>query len=513
MITLIKRITEKYVALAQDPKVPFRYFVLTVVAIISLRNFIEVFSDRFSALSFPLHFHYYVFYVCVALNLIFLFSATTGEGIAKTTRLILFSFFFILLTPILDLIISGGKGFDIAYFSPTRGHGDLLLRYLTLTWWPFEGDGVTIGIKIESSVMLIVSFIYFKFNKVSTLKSLFSVLLFYTALYLYAITPFIIKAMLDVVGLFEGFNDMLYYKFYLPLMFVFLLMVAWRWNKQYVISIFKDMRPFRQVHALVMFAFGIVLGPGLVWNQYTPFDLILVALATFWGCLFVIMTNNLEDQEIDQMVNKTRPLVSGAVPRDDYQKLAWVAGLLALIYAVAVSYHVFFTVLLSMGLYSVYSLPPIKLKRVPFFSKIVIAINSLAYAIMGYVFAGGEAFEFPPLVILWFVVFFTAAMNFIDIKDYEGDKQVGIKTLPVIWGLRESQYFVGLCFFLAYVAAPFAVGQMILLIPAIGAGVAQYWLVSRNKYQEKWVFALYLVSFVVLLACIVFTRYYLAAPH
>lgn len=507
MIKLVERITQKYLAFAQDHKIPFEYFIMTFVVWIALRNLLEVFSDQCHVriISLALHFHFYLFYTCVALTVMLLFQMASGAKMSKVARLVLISFYIVLLAPVLDLIISGGQGFNMAYLSPLREHGNLWLRYLTLTG-PFEGIGITIGIKIEAALALILAFFYFVGTKTPLLKNLLSLWLIYTSLFIYAIVPFIIKAILDLFNLFSNFDDMLYLKFYLPVMFVLLLIVAWRWNRAYLTSLLKDMRPFRQGHALLMFAFGAVLGPSLAWSQYTLFDLLLVAIATFWGCLFVIMTNNLEDQEIDRLVNHTRPLVSGIIPRDDYRKLAWAVGLLALIYALPVSYYTFFTILLAMGLYSIYSMPPLKLKRVPFFSKIIIAINSLAYAIMGYVFVGGEVFEFPPLVILWFLLFLTAAMNFIDIKDYEGDKKAGIRTLPVLLGLKNSQRLIGLFFLLAYVAAPFAVGQMILLIPAIAGGAIQYWLVNKNRYEEKWVFALYLVSVAVLLGTLVVAR-------
>lgn len=512
MIKIADKIAEKYIALVQDAQVPFRYFILAFAAIVAFRNFIEIFSDRcpVAALSFELHFHFYLFYICVALSMMLLFSAATGEEIAKTARLTLFSFHFIFLAPIFDLILSGGQGFDMAYLSPGRGHNDLLLHYLTFGG-SSEGGGITIGLKIEIAALMLASTFYFRVKKVPALKILLFVLLIYTMMATYGSVPFILKAILDLFGLFENFGNLLYVKFYPILMFILLLAVAYKWNRQYLVSIIKDMRPFRQAHALVMFAFGVILGPALTWNQNTIFELILVALSIMWGCLFVIMTNNLEDWEIDQVVNKTRPLVSGTIPRGPYRRLAWIAGLLALIYGAAVSYYTFFTILLSMGLYSLYSMPPLRLKRVPFFSKVIIVINSLACTIMGYAFAGGEVFDFPPLVILWFLVFFTAAMNFIDIKDYKGDKQTGTMTLPVLLGLKKSQRIIGLSFLVAYVVAPFAVGQIYLLAPAIVAGVVQYWLVNRNEYQEKWVFSLYLLSFIVLLTCLVVVKH-LAPP-
>ena len=186
---MINKITEKYIALVEDSKVPFRYFVLTFLAFVALRNFIEIFSDRceMPVISFELHFHFYLFYTCIVLIMMLLFSAATGEEMAKTARLILFSSFIIFLPPILDLVISGGQGYDMGYLSPQRGHGDLLLRYLTFAG-SFEGGGITIGLKIETALLMVASFSYFKAKKVPLLKSLLFVLLIYTVMFGYAIT-------------------------------------------------------------------------------------------------------------------------------------------------------------------------------------------------------------------------------------------------------------------------------------------------------------------------------------
>jgi len=502
MKRLIK-IAEKYSNFAEDLSIPFGYYILTFLAFITFRNFLEIFSDK-SVVSIELHFHYYLSYICMALFIILLFSVATKEKMTKIARLVLCSFYFIFLAPTLDLIISGGQGYDMSYLLPGV-HSNLPLRYLTL-FGSFEDIGVTPGLRIEVALIVIASFVYFKAKKISTLKSLLFAWFMYTLIFTYSIVPFIIKTILDVFHIFEQPDDMLYVKFYLIVTFIFLLILS-KWNKRYFVSLFKDIRPFRQFHFLMMFAFGIVLGPSLAWRQDVPFDLVLVIIAIFWACLFVLITNNLEDYEIDRVANSSRPLVSGAIPRNDYKSMAVVAGLLALLYALAVSYYTFLTILLFMGLYSLYSMPPLRFKRVPFFSKLVIAINSLALVIMGYVYAGGEVFEFPSLIILWFLVFFTAAINFIDIKDYEGDKQAGIKTLPVLWGLEKSQRIIGLFFALAYAAAPFALGQTFLLPAAIGAGVVQYWLVSRKDYKEKWVFSLYLGSFVVMLILLSFAEH------
>jgi len=494
------KLAERYITFVEDSRVQFKYFMLTFLTFVTLRNFLEIFSDKskVSIISFEGHLHFYLSYICMALTMMLLFHLATGEKIAKIARLILFSFFFVLSAPIFDLIISLGQGYDIAYLMPQEP-GRLLLRYLTLGGSFTEG-GVTIGLKLEGILVLLASFFYFRAKRLGSLKSLLFVLAIYTLVFTYAITPLVLQALLGAFGLVGRLTDsMLYAKFYLILIFAQFLMLAWKWNRRYCISILKDIRPLRQLHSQLMFALGAALGPGLDWRQDTGFDLALIVISIACACLFVIIANNLEDQKRDRSLNKARPLSIGSIRRDDYQLTGRGAGLAALAYAGAVSYYTSFTLLLCMGLYSLYSMPPLRVKRIPVLSKLPIALSSLACVIMGYVIAGGEIVEFPPLIILWFLVCFTAALNLIDIKDYEEDKRAGVRTLTVLWGPKRSKPIIGLVLLVAYVTAPLAFGQPLLLLPATVLGLAQYWLVNRRGYQERAALYLYLFSILFLI--------------
>jgi 4-hydroxybenzoate polyprenyltransferase len=485
------KIAERYIALIRNSKAPIENFCLTFLAVVTLRNFVEIFSDRseVSVITFSGHLHFYLFYICIALTMILLFSLATREAVNEVSRLILFSFFFILLAPAFDLIFSLGQGYDMAYLLPHE-HGGLLLRYLTFGG-SSEGGGITTGLKLEGIIILAASFLYFKAKRVSTLRSLFFVLAIYTIVFVYAMAPFIVKASLDVWGLFEGFDDALMIRSYLVLATVLLLILAWKWNPDHFLGILRGMRPFRQAHAVLMFACGVAMGPSFAWGQNTPLDLALTALSIVCACLCVIAINNLEKEP--------------RAPFGGYRKVAIGTGLLALVYAGAVSYYTVLTVSLCMGLYFLYALPPLRIKRVPLLSKVPAALGSLACVILGHMFAGGEVIEFPPLVILWFLVPFFAALNLIDIKDYDIDRRAGIQTLPALWGLGRSKWIIGLFLLFAYVTAPLAFGLPFLLLPALGVGIIQCFLVTREQYQERWVFAVYLLSLVVLLVSMIWS--------
>ena len=68
--------------------------------------------------------------------------------------------------------------------------------------------------------------------------------------------------------------------------------------------------------------------------------------------------------------------------------------------------------------------------------KLVISLNSLALAILGFFTITNSIRNIPVIIFPIFLIGITAMANMIDIKDYHGDKQVGIKTRLRQWRNR-----------------------------------------------------------------------------
>ncbi|MEQ8225038.1 MAG: UbiA family prenyltransferase, partial [Candidatus Eremiobacterota bacterium] len=212
--------------------------------------------------------------------------------------------------------------------------------------------------------------------------------------------------------------------------------------------------------------------------------------------LFSVITNNIEDRNIDSVSNRERPSVTEKIPFEIYKTTGWIVLLLSVISAISVNFSIFFLIFLFMGNYFLYSMPPVRFKRVIFFSKLIPSINSFIMLLTGYVFLCGSLRFFPRELIFFFLIFITANMNFIDIKDYEGDKNGGIKTLPVLMGLEKSKFLIGLFFLMSYIAAcyllHFPLYGYLLIIP----GLIQFFLINRKNYSEKPVFIVYFITLI-----------------
>ena len=147
---------------------------------------------------------------------------------------------------------------------------------------------------------------------------------------------------------------------------------------------------------------------------------------------------------------------------------------------------------------------PFRLKRVPIFSKLAISLNSFILMFMGYLSIYSHSPErtlfamknFPDNFI-YYVFFSFLALNFIDIKDYKGDKTAGIKTIPTIFGEKKGKQIIGLFFIINYISLFFFFSLQFYLIPIlISIALLQYYFINKKQYDERYIFMLYFISLI-----------------
>jgi len=500
---------EKNINSLENSKISFIYFILTFLFATTLRNFLETFSTNIP-ISLESFSHFDISYVFLALALIILFHIATKERIEKIARIILPCFLILMIVPIIDLAISGGEGYEITYMFPQK-HKDLAYRFITFFGSDLE-SGITPGIKTEVALVLLGSFIYFYIKKRGFIKSLFFSFLIYSLIFIYLAMPFVMEGFFGLINWYYDYSSLLLRNFYIFLIFFLLIWIFFLYKKEYLIEIIKDIRPFRLLHFELMFFLGTIwallsdTGVGLLNRDiFYYFNRVFVMISVLFAWLFSVITNNLTDFEIDKVVSSKRPLVSKKILKRDYRLIAGIFFILSLIYSVIVSFEALFLITLFIGNYFLYSMPPLRLKRIPFFSKLFISLNSLILFMLGYFFVV-KNIEIPTNIIFLFLIFFTAAFNFIDIKDYKGDKKVGIKTLPVIFGLRKSKIIIGLFFLIAYFAVWFIIIKDIFFLPFLFLiGLIQFFLINKKNYKESSIFLVYFLT--IFLLIIYLTKY------
>jgi 4-hydroxybenzoate polyprenyltransferase len=248
---------------------------------------------------------------------------------------------------------------------------------------------------------------------------------------------------------------------------------------------------------MLFYILMIILGVAIGYKYYDILryglpDFLFLNILTLIICLvlgifFSIVTNNIVNDNIDKISNKERPLFKENFPLKDYVTFGVICLTLSLFGAFIVSYLGFFFIFLFIGNYFIYSMPPIRFKRVSLLSKLTISLNSLFLTLLGFSLflesSGVINLTSFPTEYIYFFLLFTLAANFIDIKDYEGDKREGIKTLPVLLGLEKSKKLIAFFFILPYLFIGLL--NKDLMIICILLSLVNILLITDKNYNER----------------------------
>ena len=474
--------------------------IFTFVAVIVLRIVLELLiseNDGLSEIVWHMPVHYFLFFLSLLLSIIILLSSLTGLQITKVIRVVTTGFIITTTVPLIDLLLSALIGYRInyAYATPISTQ-DLLANFLL-----FFGNhqGAPPGIRIEILVAMIAIGYYVFVKTASLLKSVISALLFYMIIFwIYFSLPFIIKKLDDLFGLRFDLLPTLLISVFVIISLQQLMYLLFKHNARYFKAIIKDIRLTRLLHYFLMLGFGIITGYATgrksiaALSDLTDICLALHAIAFAW--IFSVITNNLADIPIDRITNKDRPTVTNEIPQAAYEKIAFLALAGALVAALTAGPLVCLLIVCFMGNYYLYSMPPLRFKRVLFLSKAAIGMNSFLMILAGYVLAGNGIKAFPAGMTAYVLLSFTACINFIDLKDYEGDKAVGICTLPVYMGLKNAKLLIGCFFVISFALFPFFIKLPALLLPCIIAGALLFYLTNKRTYNENALFGTYLAS-------------------
>jgi len=464
-----------------------------------------------------------LFYFSIVISFVILFYFASREKIEKIFKVVLSFSPVILIPPLIDLLVCGDRHCTMTYLTNSATHSsNLLARFLTLGGEYRSIGGITPGIKVELIVVLLASFVYFLLKKRGYLKSVFFAFITYVIFFAYFATPIFLSLFLEIFNknIKDNFN------FYLANYFIIiislqLIVVLFLYNRKIFNAIIGDMRWLRILYFEAMVWIGLFIARGGlgIKGYYLnttnasdsfvnfPFPYLTFAIIMVFAWLYSVIGNNIEDFEIDKISNPDRPLVSKKVPVDVYRQIGNISLILVLSSSAVVGFSVFYFLLIFIGNYFIYSTRPFRLKRVPILSKLVISVNSLLLMLVGYLYGFNAVSQsassiirtFPGEVVFFVLVLMTLAINFIDIKDYEGDKKAGIKTLPVILGLRRGKTVIGMFFLAVYVSIYFIFRINILLFFfLLIIGMIQFVLINRKKYTERPIFLFILLSILIL---------------
>ena len=218
-------------------------------------------------------------------------------------------------------------------------------------------------------------------------------------------------------------------------------------------------RPFTLLAPALGFASGAVTAAGAVPREPLTADLFVYpAIGLTMAAVLNAASNALNqiyDLEIDRINKPRRPLPSGRLSLRDAWAFTIATYIAALLLAWLVSpggrRECFWIVLLATIITFLYSVPPVRTKRLGIWANVTIAIpRGVLLKVAGWS-AVKSVFGLEP----WFIggifgLFLLGASTTKDFADMEGDARGGCRTLPIIYGVRRAAWMISPSFILPF---------------------------------------------------------------
>jgi len=370
-------------------------------------------------------------------------------------------------------------------YLPAGSASDVLHAYLT--WFgPLVEKGVTPGMRTEVALATLVVFVFVHAHTRRLLRGLLGALLAYTVIFVWLAVPVLLELSVQWLGTSWQRSEGSATRLFALLCTVLVITAFARHDPGLVRTLWRDTRWLRLLHYELMLVLGMCLAHAA--GAQAPdadylFRVLLAGAAVALAWTFAVMNNNVFDLELDRINAPDRPLVTGAVDPARYVRLSWVV--LAMALGLALTIHAAAAVLIAIFCcgYFTYSSPPLRLKENCGVSKFVIGLNSVACMTLGAGLASGLLRA--PVALSWAVfVWFSLGAHMIDLKDVEGDRSGGIRTLATMLGRERAQRVIGSGALLAHLVAAFFLRDSWLALPVAAVGLLQAWVVMRSPYRE-----------------------------
>jgi homogentisate phytyltransferase/homogentisate geranylgeranyltransferase len=207
---------------------------------------------------------------------------------------------------------------------------------------------------------------------------------------------------------------------------------------------------FSRPHTVLGTVASVVGLFGIAWVlNGEPAGAVRVLIGALAACLaaniYIVGLNQLVDIEIDRINKPELPLASGALSVRSGRAIVGIALVVALVVSLAGGRFLVVTVWASLFIGTVYSMPPIRLRRFHFWAAACIfTVRGLIVNLFLYrhfdVALGGSSWDGYPPVVGWLtgVVFLFGLVIawYKDIPDMKGDRRFQIATLSLRLGPR-----------------------------------------------------------------------------
>jgi chlorophyll synthase len=195
---------------------------------------------------------------------------------------------------------------------------------------------------------------------------------------------------------------------------------------------------------------GAIASPGSRWDVATIARiLVAMVMAGPLLCAFSQVVNDYFDRDVDRINEPNRPTAANMLSTRTILVVAVVLGALALGIAFALGKTVGELALTGMVLALAYSTPPVRLKaRNGWLANAACALSYEGFAWLAGTAAFGAISTGGIVLALLFSFGAHGLMTLNDFKSVEGDRQLGLRSIPVMLGekraLMQAVYFINI---------------------------------------------------------------------
>jgi len=479
--------------------------------------------------------HYPLWYGGVFLSVIIIFYVLTKQDLMKIANVVAIGSFGILLAPLVDIFAHGFLGQPYNFIA--GNYQTLWQHFSSIT---FSTSAISLGLKIETVLAILSTglYVYVRSDKKRLLKAFIAGGLSYIVLFFFLSLPthtmslfntitetpsdltsegtvlfytppsYTLEKPSDIAILNKHSIEQQYFSQKISIVFTiiivaFLSLLLALKNKKKLVAILKNIRPSRLLNLYIFTGAGLYFS--LQTNIYelhafyTTIDIVALFVSIAMAWLFAVWENDEADLVIDNISNPARPLVSGAINKKEW---LWVKNIFltfALLLSFLVGQYVFTTITLFILIYHIYSVKPLRLKKIPGLSSLLVVMNSLLLFLAGF-FAGNinaELYDLPFSLILGIFIIYLLVENIKNMKDIAGDKADHVYTLPVLLGNKAG---LGMSM-LTFVSSLFAIiyfnfsSTMTVVTVLFTLGIIFF--LNKKPYREAPLFLLYFIFLII----------------
>jgi 4-hydroxybenzoate polyprenyltransferase len=509
-------------------------WIIGFIGIVFIRFFLESLSSPTSsgiaAIDSDTLIQYGISFFAIAFGIVCILGFFTKQY-RGTQNLILAGLPIIWLPPLIDILISTGKGYTVTYIF--NSHTTLLLDFVRF-FNPFMQQEMTYGIRIE--ILCIITAIYWYVWKIQKSKLWALCASFSTYLFIFLVfaLPGIFYTFSNIhtgpsnpissirfisntiqkstlvhntvqiptsVSRFRfielGFNKLLTQLCFI-ISIIFITVFFYKTEPKKLSILLKNSRIERVILYFFLLSTGIffayIKGYGYIRSWVDILSMCCLYISLYGAWMYAVHTNDREDIAIDTVSNISRPLITQTISIKDMEQIGFIWLGISLLGSWAAGLYPFFMNLVFTASYYIYSAEPLRLKRIPILSSFLISIACLSVVLSGFFFISidKKIATFPILIACGILFVFTLLANIRDIKDIEGDRQQNIKTLPALYG----KSITALVCASGILLVPFFVSIYSLYIFAIPTAFFTYKLATKKQYTEHYVLLVWLIFFI-----------------